>query len=282
MDFHFASIQKVARTTYRGNTCKCLIASKRLRMQKKSCTCNFLKSCRCNFSKHTKTTGNIDFFVRKVAGAIFQMLQVQPFFACAAFFVVSGYSKCSDWSLMLECAVVIYNRKLDVVWFTSSIHILREGFKSCQTILCIPLWKLSPIGVLPSLVVWLVSISGLIALVVGLAAGAGPATEVPFLFRVFFVCNKGKAKEVNEEGVAKFGLASWWCWVWRSRCWAAVPRPRCWAWRAHAPQPQCWVIRRHGNGGSAEGESAMGVSCRAVNLFILIRWSRKKHPNYVI
>ena len=122
------------------------------------------------------------------------------------------------------------------------------------------------------------SISGLIALVVGLAAGAGPATEVPFLFRVFFVCNKGEAKEVNEEGVAKFGLASWWCWVWRSRCWAAVPRPRCWAWRAQAPQPQCWVIRRHGNGGSAEGESAMGVSCRAVNLFILILMGTQETP----
>ena len=169
------------------------------------------------------------------------MLQVQLVFACAAFFVVSGHSKCSDWSLMLECAVVIYNRKLDVVWFTSLIHIFRECFKNCQTILCIPLWKLSPIGVLPSLVVWLVGLSGLIALVVGLAAGAGPATEVPFLFRVFFVCNKGEAKEVNEEGVAKFGLASWWCWVWRSRCWAAVPRPRCWAWRAQGPRLQWWA-----------------------------------------
>ena len=206
------------------------------------------------------------------------MLQVQLVFACAAFFVVSGHSKCSDWSLMLECAVVIYNRKLDVVWFTSLIHIFRECFKNCQTILCIPLWKLSPIGVLPSLVVWLVGLSGLIALVVGLAAGAGPATEVPFLFRVFFVCNKGEAKEVNEEGVAKFGLASWWCWVWRSRCWAVVPRPRCWAWRAQAPQPQCWACRRHGNGGSAEGECAMEVSCRAVNMFILILMGTQETP----
>ena len=150
MDFHSASIQKVARTTYKGNTCKFLLASNAC--QKKSCTCNFSKSCRCNFLKHRKTAGILTFSFgnQKVAGAIFQMLQVHFFFACAFSSSPVVENNCSAWSLMLECADAIYNRGFDAVGFTSLIHIFGEGFKNCQAALCIPLWKLSPICVLPT------------------------------------------------------------------------------------------------------------------------------------
>ena len=112
-----------------------------------------LKSCRCNFLKHKKPTGimiSFSFGRQEVAGAIFQMLQVQLFFACAFSSSPVVENSCSAWSLMLECADAIYNRGFDAVGFTSLIHIFGEGFKNCQAALCIPLWKLSPICVLPT------------------------------------------------------------------------------------------------------------------------------------
>ena len=87
------------------------------------------KSCRCNFPN--------------VAGATF-------FFACAFSSSPVVENSCSARSLMLECADAIYNRGFDAVGFTSLIHIFGEGFKNCQAALCIPLWKLSPICVLPT------------------------------------------------------------------------------------------------------------------------------------
>ena len=120
---------------------------------KKELRLQVLKSCRCNFLKHTKKPTGILIFSfgrQKVAGAIFQMLQVQLFFACAFSSSPVVENSCSAWSLMLECADAISNRGFDAVGFASLIHIFGEGFKNCQAALCIPLWKLSPICVLPT------------------------------------------------------------------------------------------------------------------------------------
>ena len=115
-------------------------AKKKLRLQ-------LFEKLQVQFSEtHKKPTGILIFSFgrQKVAGAIFPTSQVQLFLACAAFFVVSGYSKCSDWSLMLECAVVIYNRKLDVVWFTSLIHIFRKGSKTAKPFFASPFGSYPP------------------------------------------------------------------------------------------------------------------------------------------